>query len=124
MITFEKAIILTIAIICLLTLGAFAGWNSAAAKPAKYVKITPSFGVEVPTGGTKQFTAVAEDENAIKLDPQPTIVWTQSAPCMKIDSSGLLTVEKGGGCGGEVRATVTNTDGSKVFGKVGVFGKP
>jgi len=106
-------------------MAALAGWSAAASKKAKYVKITPSFiSGGIPDGTSKQFSAVAEDENGIKLDPQPTIVWTVSSPSMTIDSSGLLTVKKGcNGCGGEIRATVTNADGSKVFAKQMVNGK-
>jgi hypothetical protein len=117
--------VLTLGLLAACFLVAFAGWTNAAGKKAKYVKITPSYVVDgIPDGSSKQFTAVAEDENGIKLDPQPAIVWTVSSPSMTIDSSGLLTVKKGcNGCGGEIRATVTNPDGTSVFGKVGVQGK-
>jgi len=109
----------------LLAVCIMAGWNSLPSKKAKHIRITPSYITEgIPEGATIQFTAVAEDENAIKLSPQPTIRWSCSSPKMSISDSGRLSVQAGcNGCGGEVRATVTNPDGSTVFGKVGVWGK-
>lgn len=105
----------------------FGGLGAAPAKKAKYVKITPNrLSEALPQGGSVQLSAVAEDENAVKLDPQPSIVWSSSAdPMITVTSSGRVTVKDScDGCGGEVRATVTNPDGSKVWGTVGVNGKP
>ena len=105
----------------------FGGLGAAPTKKAKYVKITPNrLSEALPQGGSVQLSAVAEDENAAKLDPQPPIVWSSSAdPMITVTSSGRVTVKDScDGCSGEVRATVTNPDGSKVFGTVGVNGKP
>jgi hypothetical protein len=109
----------------LVALGTAAAWSAVLSKNAKIVKITPSFVTEgIPEGTSIQFSAVAEDENAIRLSPQPLIKWSCSSPKMSISASGRLSVQEGcNGCGGEVRATVTNPDGSTVFGKVGVSGK-
>jgi hypothetical protein len=108
-------------------LAALGGWSIAPAKKARYVKITPNRLAEaIPQGGSVQLTAVAEDENGVRLDPQPTFTWSCSAdPMITVTASGRVTVKDTcDGCGGEVRATVTNADGSRVSGTVGVNGKP
>lgn len=91
------------------------------AKETKFVKVTPggiSETVWIPKGGNVQFTAIAHDSNGIPLDPQPSVKWTTEVPSLKVSPAGVVSRYGDSDARGDLRATVTNPDGRKVYGIV------
>ena len=81
------------------------------------ITVSPS-SASVTTGQTRQFTAIAYDQNGVQLSPQPTFTWTVSGGGT-ISSSGLFTAgttasaartrspPQSGGISGTASVTVT-----------------
>ena len=122
----RTAVLLPVAAIVGVIAAAATGAVSVAGseKPAKSVVISPNSIPSIEEGSSCRLSAEARDSNGIALDPQPRIAWNSAHSAITVSSSGEVRVNSGcNGCGADIRATVTNPDGTKVFGSVHVSGK-